>query len=274
MRHRKRKKASQQAMCMAILVVAVLAVLVVISFSRVFVVRDVMVVGNRSLLREEVVTQSGVKPGDNLFSLSDHALKQALEQNRYIEYVGHEFDYRGTLTLHIKERLGMAVVYDLGYYYVLDDMGMVLECAGSAYPTNVAGPRVTGFQIEPNSRITVGERLPVHDKGQLEAMQAVLSELDSTTMLPHTSELSVKNTDNLYILTADGTKIELGDTHSLHTKLLISRGVISVRQEEGDLLGAKIDVSNGKNAHYIPPVLPTVTPMPTVTPAPTPSPTP
>ena len=271
MRHRKRKKAAKQTMAMSILVVGALAALIVLACSRVFVVRDVMVVGNRNLLREEVVNQSGVNIGDNVLGISDQTLKQALEQNRYIEYLGHGFDYRGTLTLRIQERLGMAVVYDLGYYYVLDASGVVLECAGSAYPTGVAGPKVTGLDLSPNSRVTVGEKLPVNDKGQLEAMETVLTELESTNLLGRTSELSVKNTDNIYILTAEGAKIELGDTLSLRTKLLIGQEVLSVREAQGNLLGAKIDVSNGKNAHYIPAILPTVTPTPTTTPTPSPT---
>ncbi len=266
MRHKKRKKAARQAMSMTIVVVAALSLLIVLACSQIFVIRDVMVVGNRNLLREEVVTQSGVEIGDNLLGITAQHLRRQLEQNRYIEYVGHEFDYRGTLTLRIRERLGMAVVYDLGYYYVLDDAGMVLECAGSAYPTGVAGPKVSGFAIEPNSRITVGEKLTVHDRGQLEAMERVLDELDATNLLSRASELNVKNIENMYILTSDGAKVVLGDTSSLRTKLLIAREVLSLREEAGDLMGAKIDVSNGYNAHYIPAVLPTVTPVPTATP--------
>ena len=133
MRYRKRRKAARQTMAMSVLVVAVIAVLLVIVCSQVFVVRDVMVVGNRNLLREEVITQSGVKTGDNLMSISSHKLREELEKNRYIEYLSHGFDYRGTLTLRINERLGMAVVNELGLYYVLDEDGMVLEVAGSAY---------------------------------------------------------------------------------------------------------------------------------------------
>lgn len=69
MRHRKRKKAAKQTMAMSILVVGALAALIVLACSRVFVVRDVMVVGNRNLLREEVVTQSGVNIGDNVLGI-------------------------------------------------------------------------------------------------------------------------------------------------------------------------------------------------------------
>jgi len=274
MRHKKRKKQARQTMAMTIVVIAALSALLVLDCSQVFIVRDVMVVGNRNLLREEVVTHSGVKLGDNLLTISAAQLKKNLEQNRYIEYLGHGFDYRGTLTLRISERLGMAVVYDLGYYYVLDEKGMVLEVAGSAYPTGVAGPKVTGFSLESNSRITVGEALPVHDKGQLDVLELLLGELSNTNMLARTSELNVKNVENMYILTAEGATVVLGDSSDIRTKLLIAREVLSLREAQGDLLGAKIDVSSGKNAHYIPPVLPTVTPVPTATPTASPARTP
>ena len=114
MRYKKRKKAASQVMAMAVLVVAVLAVLFVLASSQVFKVRSILVVGNRNLLKDEVITQSGVQLGDNLLSLSDTELKKRLEKNRYIEYIGHEFDYRGTQTLRINERQGMGVVKALG----------------------------------------------------------------------------------------------------------------------------------------------------------------
>lgn len=266
MRHRKRKKAAARTLAMAIVVVAALAALIVLAFSRVFIVRDVMVVGNRTLSREEVVAQSGVRPGDRILTLTDGRLRQRLEANRYIEYVGHDFDYHGTLTLRINERLGVAVVNVLGLYYVLDDSGMVLKCNGSEYPTDVAGPRVTGFDMDDNARVIVGERMPVRDRAQLERMEHVLGELNAVGMLSRVSELSIANAQNLYAMTEEGAKIEMGDDRSLRVKLLIAREVIVAREEQGDLMGAKIDVSNGRDAHYIPAVLPTTTPSPTATP--------
>ena len=271
MRHRKRSGHAKQTMAMAIALVGALALLIVLACSRVFIIRDIMVVGNRSLLKEEVVTQSGVKTGDNLLSINAQMLRENLEKNRYIEYKSHSFDYKGRLTLTINERLGRAVVNVLGLYYVLDASGMVLECAGSAYPAGVSGPYVVGLSIASNAQVIVGETLPVRDRGQLEAMERVLSELDTVGMLASASELSVKNLDNLYYTTSAGVKVELGDLSSLHTKLLIAREVIALREGDDGVTGAKIDVSSGTSAHYIPAVLPTVTPVPTVTPTVNPS---
>ena len=273
MRYKKRKKHARQTMAMTIAVTAALAILTVLTVSRVFVVRDVMVVGNRHLLKEEVVTQSGVEVGDNMLSITAGMLRDRLEENRYIEYLSHGFDYRGRLTIRINERLGMAVVYELGYYYVLDADGMVLECVGSGYPTGVAGPKVNGFDIEQNSRITVGEKLPA-SSGQLEAMMTVLSAMDETNMLARTALLDVTSTYNMYAMTSGGAMIVLGDERDMRTKLLIAKEVLSIREAAGDLKGARIDVSSGRNAHYIPAVLPTITPVPTATPTIAPSTTP
>jgi len=65
MKYKKRKKHAGQTLAMTVVVTAALAVLTVLTVSRVFVVRDVMVVGNRNLLREEVKTiKQHVKEAD------------------------------------------------------------------------------------------------------------------------------------------------------------------------------------------------------------------
>ena len=271
MRHRNRSKHANQTMAMAIALIGALALLIVLACSRVFIIRDIMVVGNRSLLAEEVITQSGVSTGDNLLSISTQQLRENLERNRYIEYRSHSFDYKGRLTITINERLGRAVVNVLGLYYVLDESGMVLECAGSAYPAGVAGPYVVGLSIPSNAQVIVGETLPVRDRSQLDAMEQVIAGLDSVGMLATASELSVKNLDNLYYTTSAGVKVELGNLSSLHTKLLIAREVLALREADEGVTVAKIDVSSGTSAHYIPAVLPTVTPVPTATPTVNPS---
>ncbi len=133
--------------------------------------------------------------------------------------------------------MGMGVVNAFGLYYVVDATGMVLECAGSAYPDTVAGPKINNLILDDNSRVTVGERLPVRDSGQLAAVQRVLAALDSTDMLGRVSLLDVKNLDNMYLMTTDGARIVLGDDAKLETKLLIAREVLVVREPLGTVKG-------------------------------------
>ena len=140
MRYRKRKKAASQVMEMTVVVLAVLATLMVLTCSQVFKVRSVLVVGNRNISKEDIIALSGVREGDNLFSLSDAELKKRLEQNWYIEYIGHEFDYRGTLTLHINERMGMGVVNAF-------DKAPPLAQFALGYDPVVADPRGRVFSV-------------------------------------------------------------------------------------------------------------------------------
>lgn len=263
MRYRKRKKAASQVMEMTVVVLAVLATLMVLTCSQVFKVRSVLVVGNRNISKEDIIALSGVREGDNLFSLSDAELKKRLEQNWYIEYIGHEFDYRGTLTLHINERMGMGVVNAFGLYFVVDASGMVLECAGSVYPDTVAGPQITNLVWIDNAvRQSEADCLCATARS-CKPWQRVLGALDTTNLLGRVASLDLKSLENIKLLTTDGASIVLGDDGSLETKLLIAREVLVVREPLGTVMGATIDVSSGREAHYIPRVLPTVTPVPT-----------
>ena len=267
MRNKKRKKAAGQVMAAVILVVCALAMLAVLTFSQIFVVRDVIVVGNRNLLSEEVITQSGVQVGENRLNITNQRLKHALEKNRYIEYTGCEFDYRGTLTLYIRERLGRAVVNGLGVMYMLDETGMVLDCLGKRTEEGYSVPEIEGFDILPKTSINEGEWLPVNEE-QLSVMQQVLSVLEDTGMLGRIEKVNLSNLREIQLKTREGAAIALGGPDKLMTKVLIGREVLSIHEKEGSLKGVKIDVGNGRRAYYIPENRPTFTPVPTATPGP------
>ena len=268
MRQRKRTQSSSQTLIMVMIVVVGLALLTVLVSSQVFSVRKILVVGNRNLLKEEIITKSGVMIGDNLLSLSDDVIRRRLEENRYIKYLGHEFDYNGTLTLKIAESRGKAEINVFGLYYVLDERGMVLECAGSTFPDNVEGPKINGFAIDSNNRIQVGQILPAGNKLQIYAAEKILASMDKAMMLEEISILDISNLNNIYAMNRDGAKIVLGDAENLDAKMFIAREVIGIRAPLGSLKGARIDVSSGRDAHYIPQVLPSPTPVATPTPIP------
>lgn len=271
MRYRKRKKAASQVMRGAVIAVVALSLLFVIAGSQVFTVRSIMVVGNRALTSEDVIAISGVAKGDNMLGISDALLKRNLEKNRYIEYISREFDYKGTLTLRINERMGMAVANVYGNYYVVDESGMVLENTGGTFPDTVYGPKVIGFALESNARVLIGEKLPVVDQEQLRVMGRVLTQLSQLNLLARANTLSVNDLDNLFVSTTDGATILLGDDSDLGTKLLIAREVLFQLDESGSVQGEKIDISNAAEAHHIPATLPTITPVPTSTPSVSPS---
>ena len=254
----------------AVFAAVAIAVLVFLN-SQVMAIQNISVVGNRTIPAEEVIALSRIEIGERYMEKSDAQIKENLERNRYIAYEKCTFDYNSRrLTLHISERIGWGVIGAYGLYYVIDETGVVLECTGDLYPDHVAGPSIIGL-IETegsNIRPTVGSRLPIQTIRRLDVMEAVLKALDETNMLMRIATMDVTYPDEVKLLTDAGMSIELGDVQKLKTKLIIAQEVMYLREKEGEVLGAKLDVSSAKRAHYIPGTLPTPTPVPTATPVP------
>ena len=277
---KKRKKKNR--LLIRLIKIAAAFVLVLIAFliflnSQVMVIQNISVVGNRSIPAEEIILLSRVQVGERYGERSDEEIRRNLEQNRYVAFEYSKFDYNSRrMTLHVSERVGWGVVGAYGLYYVIDETGVVLECTGNLFPDNVAGPTITGLIETENSNIrpTVGSVLPIQTTIRLEVMEQVLRALDATNMLMRIALLDVTLPDDVRLLTDAGTSIELGGMDSLTTKLLIAQEVLYQREKIGDVRGAKIDVSSGTRAHFIPGELPTPTPVPTATPIPGVSPEP
>lgn len=268
---KKKNKRSIRLVKAAAALIAAAVVLLVILNSRVLVIQHISVVGNRSVPAEEIIELSRIKTGDRYGALSEEQIKKNLEQSRYIAYEYSKFDYNSRrLTLHVSERTGWGVVGAFGLYYVIDETGVVLESAGNQYPENAAGPNIAGLIETENANIrpTVGSRLPIQTTSRLEVMEKVLKALDETNMLMRIATLDVTYPNDVTLLTDGGTRIELGEATGLNAKLLIAQEVLYEREKIGDLMGARIDVSSGTRAHFIPSVRPTPTPVPTATPIP------
>ncbi|MBQ7488210.1 MAG: FtsQ-type POTRA domain-containing protein [Clostridia bacterium] len=231
-----------------------------------FKIRNLNVVGNRTVPKADFIELSGIKIGDNYLLLNKSRLKTRIESNRYLKFRSAQLDYSGTLTLRLNERHAMGILVRNGFYYVIDENGVVLENSGPNMPENVKCPFVFGLNLPDAAKILAGEPVGVMDKEQLVALSKVLKALDETNMLGRTASLDIGNLDNIYIMTTEQAQVVLGQAKDLTVKLVVAREVLHQRQEMENLTGARIDISNGYEAHYIPPVLPTVTPVPTATP--------
>lgn len=261
-----KKKRKRHSVWRRLGIALVLAAAVFFLLSRLLLIRSFNVVGNRLVSRDEIIERSGIHTGDSFLTLNRQQIRHRLEENRYVQYKGLGYDYKGMLTIHIHERSNMGYVRAYGVQYMLDESGIVLESTAEDLSEVSSGPEITGLQLSANVPLTVGEALPVHDELQLDQMKRVLKSLSEVNMLARATKVDVEYSDNLTVMTREGAGINLGDDSNLILKLMIAREVLAIRKEEGDVKGAWIDVSSGRDAHYIPKILPTITPTPTATP--------
>ena len=225
----------------------VLFVLLLIGFfvtqSTIFVLHSVQVEGGGGrFTAQQIADIAGLRMGQPIFSLNEERIKKNVESNRYLRFEGMDILYPDSLVLRVEERQACATVTYLGVMFVLDDEGRVLEQYGAASKA-VDVPVVTGLKVK---SLTIGETLQTETAGQMEEVRTVLTALSQSEMADRAVELNVADSDNLYLMTLEGLKIELGDVSKMDLKLSIAQEVlrkmtdtafleqVRVRQEQAD----------------------------------------
>ena len=149
--------------------------------------------------------------------------------------VGENVSDPDGLILRVSERQPSATVTYLGVMFVLDDEGRVLDQYGAQSET-LDVPVVTGLKIK---RLAIGEELQTEMQWQTQAVQKVLAVLARSELTGRAVELNVEDSDNLYLMTTDGLKIELGDVENMETKISIAQEVL--RQIESPAFLAEVE---------------------------------
>lgn len=206
---------------------AVLLTLALIGFllarSTVFVLRSVQVEGDVTRYTpQQIADIAGVSMYQSIFSINEGQLRQAVESNRYLRFEGMQIVYPDGLILRVSERQPSATVTYLGVMFVLDDEGRVLD-QYSADSETLDVPVVTGLKIK---RLAIGEELQTEMQWQTQAVQKVLAVLARSELTGRAVELNAENSDNLYLMTTDRLKIELGDVENMETKISIAQEVL------------------------------------------------
>lgn len=243
--YRKRRRGSRQSGRLVLFLMLICAVgLAVYLKGNVFIVREVKVSGVSAEEQNRIMRLSGIELGDNIFRVDAEQVRKNLAGDGHLQLTGVDCQLPGTVVISVETRRPAALINYLGVVLVVDGQGYILEQRGDMADLNV--PVVSGVKI---SQFQVGKLIESSVPGQIAAMDAVLSELETQNATEQISELNVANLDNLYLVSRAGLQIQLGDSSNLSDKLIWMRGVMSQLESEGLTTGV-LDVSSGKSAVY------------------------
>ncbi len=239
--------------------------------NQMFVVHSVSVEGNRRYTAEQVVTISGIRAGQNVFSLSEQEIADNIARDLYLVFDSMYINYPDHVILRVHERGPSAALSWLGVLVMLDERGVVMETT-NMLDDWLQVPIVTGVNVTSSD---VGLPLQSRDPKQIEALQKVLEELSLQGFLTNITELNVGDLEKLYLVTQEGMKVELGNLEKMEVKIGILRGVYAQLVQQQALTGT-IDVSTGEYADHREQIIlkktfvpdPTVQPRATQTPRP------
>ncbi len=179
--HRKKKANRRLLFLLTLFLVLILSVLYFqSSFSR---VHSVDVTGNELIQKDEIITISGIKKGDNVWGINRNEVKSILEKEAEIQSAKVKLIFPNKIVLHIEEFKKEAYLVDESNFYVILSNGKVLAQPESTM-TPVDAPLLRGFKEDATleSMIEQLNELP-------EEVQNLISEII----------LQPKNTDPLHI---------------------------------------------------------------------------
>lgn len=241
----RRRKNSLRPILTAVAVIAVLAVVGVLLYNWVFVVRNVVIEGMVTVADEEIIRAAHIDMGGSIRSVDPEALKRNLESGGRLALDGVKVKYPNTVILSVRERTRDAMVLNGGRMLILDSDGYVIEVLASVpenAPVYVTGLDGTAYRV--GGRITAPEE-------QLEAMKIVLDALRSQYAAEYVSELNVSDSMALWATSRTGIRVELGDSSEMDSKVLWLRSVVADLESKGETKGT-LDVSSGSKADYRP----------------------
>lgn len=225
----------------------VLTIALVVGQETLFRLETVYVIGNEQKTPQQVVAASGLVRGRNMISIEEEDVAEAFSKDHTIIFKGMQKEYPNTIYLYIEERKTVAAMQWLGILYTLDGEGIVMkEESGSNIPAGL--PLITGLRV---SNINVGQQLLVRSPKQLEAYRVILEELQLQMYQSQISEINLSNPENIYLITAEGITVRLGNASYMQAKIGAVRTDMAYLRQLGKTSGI-LDVTTPEDAKYMP----------------------
>ncbi len=166
-----------------------------------------------------IVTISGIKAGDKLYSADLKKAEDALlEQCHYIEEIHIERKFPDKLVFHIFEKVPSWYIEISGSYYVLDTGLEVVEESMSV--ESVKGYGVPQLVL-PNLRSAVCGNLPEFGEDDTELKRALelISEINASTLKNRITLVDMESRFDVWIVVDSKYKAYLGKTDNVPEKL-------------------------------------------------------
>lgn len=240
---KRRKKTRKKRMIItAVIAAIVIIILGMFLSSSLFEISEITVNKNTMKTDSELVAESGVKTGDNIFSHSGHSIKKAImAKNRFITDVDVSRRLPNELIITVKERVPTAALKYEGKYLILDNKGKVI-CTDK---TQLTATRVTGIKVIGYSR----NHMPVvKDSSRLKKAIKLINKVNDSGLFFKKLDMSSSLLVHGYIT---DTLECAGDAGDIGNNLEGIKAVVYDLAQKGTMSGT-INVGNDGYATFTP----------------------
>ena len=244
------------------ILLALLLAAALVLFFVVFQIREIRVIGNKTIPAPEVIRLSGIK-GGSILTLSEDTVAKNIEEgiggaaDRTGNYNFYRLQFRyiekelpGTVIICVREREACCVLTLNGILYVTDKNCKVLwESEDLGKKAEMADlVEVKGLDIR--SGTNVGQTLALSSE-QAPVFRNLFTEMKVQGLTGEIREADLSNLSSILLTTRDNFTVSLGDSRNIHAKLRSMMLVRAKLLEMGKTSGS-IDVSNPETPSYSP----------------------
>lgn len=248
-KRRKRRRTGRHTLHHILILLAAAAIFTVLSLTVFFKIERLEVTGSNKYAEGEIIAQSGIEIGDNLFRISEGRVsKRLMEKFPYVEGVTLKRSFPPCLTIEIQQAKPLGAVDTATGHVIIGRSGKVLEIGAQEVPSGLTV--VTGMYLyKPQVGRILGEGYQTDEqdeaKKEQEGLRMLTYLVDAVAQTGFENITMVDFSDRLnMVLVYDGRiLIELGSEANLAYKLKFAKKVIEdeLEKEFEGILDVSID---------------------------------
>ena len=220
----KRNRIIKAILKWTLLIILLIGAIIYFLMSPLFNIADININDNSKISKEEIVSLSKIKIGDNIFKIRKIEVINSIKENPYVESVQVNRKLPNIINITIKERTPKFLLEFVNAYVFLDKQGYMLEVSEEKPDL----PIITGIET-PIEEIKPGNRLILEDLKKLERVIEIVDVATNNDVINYITKIDISDPTNYKLLLEGEDKIAyLGDTSELNVKILYMKKIIEL----------------------------------------------
>lgn len=228
------------------LIVIILVLWIGFFSSSLFDIKKIEVTGNTKLTSDQIIDDSKIIEGKNIFKYMKPTIIKNIKGNPYIESVKIKRKYPNQIVITVQER---SIKYYLKYndnYVYINSQGYILEL--SSVKPEV--PELKGYSTKPEE-LVAGGRINIDDLEKLSTVIKILDSCKEINISELISFINIKDKDDYSIYLEQEKKlIKLGDATNLSTKMLYIKSILENTNSMQGTIFAQGNLNKGFKIYF------------------------
>lgn len=240
-KRRKKRRIRRVSFIMLLLITILITLCLKLTY---FNIKYVNVLDNKTIAASEIIKESGIQKGTNIFYMNSSNIKSNILNNPYILSVNINKKLPNTVNIDVNERMAVFYTEKDNKFIIIDKYGTVLEIRKNI--DNMSLIKLIGVDT---SKISVGKVIPLNDDKKLKIISDITDIIFNNDVCKNIKTLDITNSMQLEAYYND-MHIKLGNEDNLQQKL--NRAINIIIDKNLSASKGYVDVSfNGNPVFFV-----------------------